>query len=234
MNKPNIFTFATSGLSQDAFLCWFLSWAKNECIDYDEGLHSCAREFLKEIFNKHHVVFPDAINDVEITRQDQNIDALCIINNDYAIIIEDKTFTKNHSNQLERYFNIVESRGFPKEKILPIYYKTEDQGNYSHVKASGYKPFLRHDMVEVMNKYQGNNNILIDYRNHLVNITKRVDSYKLLPLTDWTWHSWVGFYLELQNNLSSGEWDYVANPRGGFLGYWWHWQGDDDCEQYLQ
>jgi hypothetical protein len=26
----------------------------------------------------------------------------------------------------------------------------------------------------------------------------------------------------------------VPNPSGGFLGFWWHFQGDDKCEQYLQ
>ena len=28
--EPNIFHFATKELSQDAFLCWLLSWAKND------------------------------------------------------------------------------------------------------------------------------------------------------------------------------------------------------------
>lgn len=26
MTKPNIFNFATSELSQDAFICWIISW----------------------------------------------------------------------------------------------------------------------------------------------------------------------------------------------------------------
>jgi hypothetical protein len=28
--KPNIFKYATSELSQDAFICWLLAWAKDE------------------------------------------------------------------------------------------------------------------------------------------------------------------------------------------------------------
>lgn len=27
---------------------------------------------------------------------------------------------------------------------------------------------------------------------------------------------------------------FVANPSGGFLGFLWHFQGDDECKQYLQ
>jgi len=234
MSTPNIFTFATSELSQDAFLCWFLSWAKTEYLDKDQSLHSCAIGFIKEIFKKHHIEPPENIERIEITRQDKNIDVLCVINNTYAIIIEDKTNTKDHSNQLERYYKEIESRNFKPKNILPIYYKTEDQGEYSKIEKAGYKPFLRNETIQVLNKYQGDNNILIDYRNHLSTISQKVCSYKSLPINEWSWHSWVGFYLELQQLLGSGEWSYVANPNGGFLGYWWHWQGDKNCEQYLQ
>jgi hypothetical protein len=34
--------------------------------------------------------------------------------------------------------------------------------------------------------------------------------------------------------LNDGHWDYVANPSGGFLGFWWKFRGDKNCEQYLQ
>ena len=30
MTTPNLFKFATSELSQDAFICWLLSWAKKD------------------------------------------------------------------------------------------------------------------------------------------------------------------------------------------------------------
>ena len=31
-----------------------------------------------------------------------------------------------------------------------------------------------------------------------------------------------------------GEWAYVSNPRGGFIGFWWHWKTDANCKQYIQ
>ena len=44
----------------------------------------------------------------------------------------------------------------------------------------------------------------------------------------------MGFYLELQKRLGDGNWGYVVNPTGGFLGFWWHFQEDNDCQQHLQ
>jgi len=34
----------------------------------------------------------------------------------------------------------------------------------------------------------------------------------------------------LQKRLGDGHWDYVSNPSGGFMGFWWHWK----AEKYLQ
>lgn len=39
---PNIFDFATSELSQDAFLCWLIAWADSSQIENDETLNNCA------------------------------------------------------------------------------------------------------------------------------------------------------------------------------------------------
>ncbi|WP_077341742.1 PD-(D/E)XK nuclease family protein [Pseudocolwellia agarivorans] len=233
MSSPNIFSFATSELSQDAFICWFLSWAKEEHASKDLSLHNCAKEFISIIFEKHSLDMADIFS-VEITKQDQNIDVLCVINNKFAIIIEDKTGTKHHSGQLKKYLDEILNRNYAPENILPIYYKTQDQSCYSKVLENGYKPFLRNEMISILEMYGGTNQILIDYRDHLLQITEQVDSFMYLPIEDWTWYSWIGFYLCLQEELKAGDWDYVANPRGGFLGFWWHWDGDDECEQYLQ
>ena len=233
MNKPNLFHFATSELSQDAFICWLLSWASPEYKTVDTSLHHCATELIKEFFKKHSITY-EGIDEVEIRKQDKNIDVLCIVNKKYIVIIEDKTGTKNHSNQLQRYLDEIKGRKYEDENIIPIYFKTEDQSDYWDVLANGYEVFHRSDFLEVLNSYTGRNSILIDYREQLQSISDRVDSYLTKCLDDWEWHSWVGFYLKLQKELGDGNWDYVSNPNGGFLGYWWHFQGDNECEQYLQ
>ncbi|MYD32111.1 MAG: hypothetical protein F4X01_11110 [Nitrospira sp. SB0661_bin_20] len=49
-----------------------------------------------------------------MSRQDNNIDVLCIINGRYAILIEDKTNTIDHSGQLPRYLRDVMQRDYGK------------------------------------------------------------------------------------------------------------------------
>jgi len=184
MSSPNIFSFATSELSQDAFICWFLSWAKEEYASKDLSLHNCAKNFISIIFEKHSLDMTD-ISSVEVTKQDKNIDVLCVINNKFAIIIEDKTGTKHHSGQLKKYLDDILNRNYEPENVLPIYYKSEDQSCYSNVLENGYKPFLRNEMISVLEMYDGTNQILIDYRDHLLQITKQVDSFMHLPIDDW-------------------------------------------------
>ena len=234
MNRPNLFSFATSELSQDAFICWLLSWANPEYKEIDSKLNKCAIQFIKVLFKKHEKEAPKIISKIEVSKQDNNIDVLCIINDSYAILIEDKIGTKNHSNQLMRYLKEVKKRDYKDKYIFPIYYKTEDQGDYSEIIDTGYKVFLRDDILQVLNKYDGENSILLDYREHLQSISDDTASYQILPIDKWNWYSWIGFYLRLQRELGDGNWDYVPNPSGGFLGYWWHFQGDNECEQYLQ
>jgi len=234
MNQPNLFSYATSELSQDAFICWLLSWATPELKSSDKDLHDCATNLIKALFDKHKISIPSKIEQVEVRKQDNNIDVLCIINNTYPILIEDKTGTKNHSNQLKRYFEDVKERNFDEKNIVPIYFKTEDQANYSDVVKNGYQPFLRADILSILNEYSGKNAILVDYRGYLQSISDKVESYKSIEISKWGWYAWIGFYLELQKRLDNGHWNYVPNPNGGFLGYWWHFQGNGDCEQYLQ
>ncbi len=234
MDQPNLFSYATSELSQDAFICWLLSWASPKYKNTDKGLHQCAVKLIQALFEKHSKEAPSEFEKIEISKQDNNIDVLCVINGKYAILIEDKTGTKNHSNQLVRYLEDVMKRSYKEEDILPIYFKTEDQGSYSDVLDKCYKLFLRSDFLDTLNSYAESNSILVDYRDYLQSISDKVESYKSLPIDEWVWHPWVGFYLRLQKELGLGNWGHVANPSGGFLGFWWHFQGGDNCEQYLQ
>lgn len=45
--QNNIFHYATSELSQDAFLCWLFSYALKDA-DNDAALNACAIDFLKQ------------------------------------------------------------------------------------------------------------------------------------------------------------------------------------------
>jgi hypothetical protein len=45
-DKNNLFFYATSELSQDAFICWLLSYAMPEFSEHDKILTECAKEIL--------------------------------------------------------------------------------------------------------------------------------------------------------------------------------------------
>lgn len=233
--KPNIFDYATSELSQDAFLCWLLKWAEEEARSDDPQLHTIANVFIKEIFDLHNCQLNESIQSVCIKRQFNSLDILAIINEKYAIMIEDKVFTSHHSDQLRRYLEIVKTH--PETwylKPIPIYYKIVEQGDYSGVTEAEYKIFMRTKMIEVLSglHVSTTNDILNDYLKYLKQIDTSIESYKSLPITEWNSFSWQGFYRDLQKELKNGKWGRVANARGGFWAFWW--KGDDSQPHYWQ
>ncbi|RST77486.1 hypothetical protein D4T97_003105 [Siminovitchia acidinfaciens] len=216
---PNLFTYATSELSQDAFLCWLLSWSEKKYQSMDRFLHNVAVEFVSTIFAVHNLAIPE-IRSLKIIPQFKSLDILAIVNNQYAILIEDKTFTKNHSNQLCRYRNAVKNE-YPDLIQLPIYFKIADQSHYRSVESAGYIPFTRKMMLKIMDKGKDiNNAIFLDYYRHLQRLDKKVSSFWVTPVSEWSAFAWQGLYQELQKEIG-GDWGYVSNPRGGFWGFWW-------------
>jgi hypothetical protein len=235
--QPNLFDFATSELSQDAFICWMISWAKKENKVIDEKLHETAILFLRTLFKKRGKIPPKDFSIIEVTRQDKRIDVLTLIDDEYAIVIEDKTNTSDGLEKLKKYIDDVSERKFPFDNIIPVYFKTGDQSEYESVNRAGYMRFSRKEFLDILHKGKEkgvNNQIYIDYLNFLQNWEDSVNSYKTLPLSEWHWDSWVGFFVEMQKRLKDGTWGYVPNQGGGFMGFWWHINYEKEYPRYLQ
>src|SRR3989304_5901938 len=130
MKKQNLFNYATSELSQDAFICWLLSWGEPEASSLDSDLHGLSHKLLQAFFDKHSRKFPDRIESIDIRKQYQNIDILVIVNNSIAIPIEDKIHSREHSDQLSRYLKALKDERYSEENLLPIYLQTGEQGDY--------------------------------------------------------------------------------------------------------
>ncbi|WP_421378067.1 PD-(D/E)XK nuclease family protein [Bacillus salacetis] len=234
MNRPNLFAYATSELSQDAFLCWLLEWGDPAYKSANMELNKAGTQFIEHIFRLHNLPIPD-IHTIIINRQVDGLDILAIVNDEFAILIEDKTWTEDHSNQLKRYREKIEKKGYTKQ--LPIFYKTGNQGNYRSIEAAGYKHFSRKNMLDLMEKgIQAGigDTIFTDYYHHLLKIEASHNRYLKSEVTNWKGLAWHGFYTELQARGIQGDWGYVANARGGFTGFWWHWKRDHECQQYFQ
>ena len=73
-----------------------------------------------------------------------------------------------------------------------------------------------------------------DFHGRLVSIDRDVESFRVLPPREWSGNAWQGFFCELQRQLPDGDWGYVPNPAGGFIGYWWHWTETPAYKGYLQ
>ena len=58
VGAPNIFSFATSELSQDAMFTWLLSWADSKYQQHDASLHAVALSFVRLL---------TGINDLEVS-----------------------------------------------------------------------------------------------------------------------------------------------------------------------
>lgn len=229
MGIPNIFEYAPSELTQDAFICWLSEWGKPEFKELDEGLHDTGNRFIKSMLGKHGISLKNDLEVLKVERQVEGIDVV-ISFEDYVILIEDKIYTKQHSDQLDRYKKILEEK-FPKKKILPIYFQTGIQSDYKPVEKKGYKKYRRIDFLKILEegvKKDTKNDIFSSFFTYLNKMDSRFQSFENKPLNDWDWEGWQGFYSLLQNHFD-GNWDYVPNQSGGFMGFWWNFNLSDFC-----
>ena len=251
MERNNIFNFATSELSQDAFICWLCNWVNfddNSLSEDEKKLKSLATEFIEKMLG-------EKLEDrkVNIKRQYQKIDVLLEIQNktefitkgnninpivDMYVIIEDKVGIGLHSNQIERYRELIseknEKDNGSRAKIKVVYYKIYDEDNTERLKENGVNVILgRENILELLKEYKDkiNNSIFENYHNYLSNIETDVNSYEKKNLEDWNSNCYIGFFKELKNEKNLLEhaigrqkdcsWGYVNNSSGGFMGMWW-------------
>lgn len=233
--KPNIFDHATSELSQDAFLIWLLRWSNPMYKDVDSSLHECSILFINKMLN-----FDGSfkVKTIEVVKQFNYIDVFCVVNEEYAIIIEDKVYTSEHGNQMTRYSKAIDSS--LKYKHLQkycIYFKTgnERQGDIDIIKKNylnrndsswHFNVMKRQDMIEVLNSYLGTNEILLDYRDKIKRIENAFLAYYNLPVNEWSWITWEGFYSEMELTFEKSEdlwWGAVNSPSGAFACAAWHY-----------
>jgi len=223
--KNNLFEYATSELSQDAFICWLASYAHEEA-EKDAALNECARKML-EIFVPELKSKNFKLLDVE--RQVDNVDVLLTVECEekiYKIIVEDKTYTSEHDNQLERYKKELKEKHEENAVIVKgVYYKTGFQSDLSSVEKAGYEKISREKMLNLMQQYadKTNNQIFISYYNYWNSKQKLVETFETLPVVDWGWWAVYGFYDYLHtktdfldNHEFKSNYSYVSNVAGGF------------------
>ncbi len=220
--ENNLFYYATGELSQDAFLCWMFSHSIKGS-NKDKNIKKCAIEFLKafipELENEKDIFLSNAPE-----RQVNKIDVLLTVNDKYKIIIEDKTYTSEHDDQLARYRESIKEE-FPDHNVVGIYYKTGFQSDRKTVKENDYKYFGLDSIFSILDKHINSikNNIFVDYYNYINELKDEISKFKTLPVSEWNWAQINGFYDYIKSKSYGSmnyDYGYVANQSGGFYGMW--------------
>jgi hypothetical protein len=228
MTRPNLFTFATSELSQDAFLGWLLTWADPSYRDADEPLHEAGVALLCRLLAAAGLPAPADCRAVKVKRQHERIDLLVLVNSDLALVIEDKTHTEDAAGKLLGYLASARDE-FAGRAVGGVYLKTGDQGWYGEIDRAGYGRFGRRELLDALRhgKELGvSNDIYDDFLDHLQAMEDAVQAYRTRPVSSWDGCCWVGFFSELQERMGDGRWQEVFPPgQPGFMAMLWHWRG---------
>jgi len=193
----NLFEYATSELSQDAFIAWLVSWADDKYIESHTSLNKLAHEFIDVLTCKADI----EVKSIKIRRQYENIDLVLILNDgEYMVCVEDKVDSNIHTNQLYRYKENIESKDKlningvehqPKE-IFFCYYKTGIVNTYLEPLAIDYNIVNIEIILNLFEKHSNalENHILNDYFNHLKEVKRKQEK------------SWYALYKTIYQELT--------------------------------
>ena len=180
----NLFHFATGELSQDAFICWCLNWFNDNS---RPRLHEMAISLIKRMADIVDVQTVDIVRQYseKVKMDDGNtitvkVDVLAIINQNIGLIIEDKTFTAVHDNQIYRYVegikqilkqngelnNVKCSSKLDSEKIRTVFWKTGFHYDYDQVVTADVK-LGGPEILQILSPYRRESEILDDYLDNL-------------------------------------------------------------------
>lgn len=225
MTLPNLYGFATKELAQDATIAYLLAWADPAYRESHPHLHTLGTELLRSLLQTQKEVLPQ-IETLCIKTQVDRIDIVVKINageNGVLLIIEDKVNAQEGQNQIEGYKKSA-AKKYRGEygRLVAVYLKTGNESKASLPSEDKCGRFMRRDLLDVLNKFQNTGNTIVDdFRTHLQNREDDTNSWESASYKEWGWGQWEGFYAELEHRWDGCcGWGYIANPAGGFLGWW--------------
>lgn len=210
----NIFSFATSELSQDAVICWCINWFNYK----DSDLFPLSKDMLCLVCPQISVSDND---EVIIIRQWYKTDILLYFKSaETAVIIEDKIYSSEHDDQISTYIKKINSltdrekaekniANISPEKLYTVYFKTgffydTDKKVKADLTVTG-KQFLK-----VINKYKDRNIILGYYYEHLNGIVSWYDIYGSINADNITDHQ-IAQYNLMRYIFKESLWDKTSS-----------------------
>ena len=232
MCTPNLFSYATKELSQDAMICWLIAWAltepKNECGHQLRGL---GLAFVNALLAKHDaslegdIQCPQCPEALEVHQQDRKIDVLARISDENAthvLLIEDKIDDYGDPDTLDNYFREVIDGNtklgpVAQPEVRGMFLKTGNQSRAADETIEQdtefrFRVFNRRDFLDVLDRYQGDHPVVKDFRAHLQRKEHDFNGFR----RGWSWRAWEGFYRHLDSQLGCGDGDWCfTNPEVG-------------------
>jgi hypothetical protein len=206
LSPPNLFRFATSELSQDAVLAYLLSWADPAAGKADLHTHGAGRALLEALLARCVPPIADLpIESVAAGRQWDRIDVWCVVNGSILLIIEDKTGTAEHSEQIASFLDraaTFEWEGKPFTEIRAIYVKTREETFRSLGSKTNCGVFVRRDLLAALEPHaELANTVVREFIQHLAEIHTLANSFLVTPPHEWVWPMIQGFYTQLEHRM---------------------------------
>lgn len=178
IKKPNLFKFATSELSQDAFFCWLLSWLEEES-ENNEELKKVAFQFLQVLTeNKLKLETGRTDGQIKVYRQKKNIDIIIeLLSYNRVIIIEDKL--NGYDSQIKQlnYRDVILkddkenlTKRYTNDQILSIYIKTGiiDSRDNKLERKPIEATLIDLDIIHnILNEHHSDNSIFSDFKDYI-------------------------------------------------------------------
>ena len=189
----NLFDFATSELSQDAFLCWLFENYNCE----NAVVKKASLELLRKMTGFENLQI-DPKSELKTERQVEHTDVIVIFylkGEKHILLIEDKTCSGVRHYQIHKYPERIASKyGVPKERIHCAIYKTDlkDQDEIEETKKEKdytWNMLYLHDIDCFFSNYNDSNCLIFDqYREHIAEQTKRLKEKNVIKMEDWKNH----------------------------------------------
>jgi hypothetical protein len=229
--RPNLFDYATSELSQDAVLIWLAEFADPQHRASDPLLHQLGQSFVRSLLARADVAV-DEIRSIRTSRQLGHIDITIVVNDEVGLLIEDKTETRDHDDQLRRYRSpaVAARLKVSFDRLRGIYLKTGNEASRDEW-PEGWRPYTRADLLAAIGlSTDSGSDIARDFIEHLRQIDRDTEAFRSggFLISDAKWdnprgiegfYQWLGAQVP-GTDTAWWDWRYVANATGGFYGFW--------------
>jgi len=231
-NMDNLFKYAISELSNDAFLCWLISISKNDNLKEKSIEYKVSQTYLRSFCNYEDKIIVNKENGIK--RQEGDIDVLVrgrYDNEDFILVIDNKTTSKEGPEQLKKYRDYIfkNNKHIKKKNCHFIYYKTAIQSDINKIKEEGYKIFQLfeiYDLLKSCNAKRSKNQILKNYYDYIKEEAESYLKYLKVNVSGWDEKAFVGFFVYMSNKLKEDKgikeigFGYHDNPNKGHWSLW--------------